>query len=81
MFKERFDIDLKIHKDHSGFDKYKNKVYYRLYFNATNFRKFIDVVRPYIKYIPHEFYYKFNMKYEPNRIKKSQEYSEKYNFM
>lgn len=79
MFKVRFDIDLSIHKDNSGFDK--SKVYYRLYFNATNFRKFIDIVRPYIKYIPHEFYYKFNMKYEPNRIKKSQEFSEKYNFM
>lgn len=79
MFKERFDIDLKIHKDNSGFKKQKNKTYYRLYFNATNFRKFFDVVRPYLKYIPKEFYYKFNMKYTPNRLKNSLEFSKKYN--
>lgn len=79
MFNKRFDIDLSIHKDNSGFNK--SKIYYRLYFNATNFRKFIDIVRSYIKYIPHEFYYKFNMKYEQNRMKSSKEYSEKYNFI
>lgn len=79
MFKERFDIDLRIHKDNSGFEKYKNKVYYRLYFNATNFRKFFDIVRPYIKYIPQKFHYKFNMKYTPNRLKNSLEFSKKYN--
>ena len=52
---------------------------YRLYFNATNFRKFFDVIRPYLQYIPKEFYYKFNMQYIPNRIRDSLEFSEKYN--
>lgn len=80
MFKDRFDIDLRIHKDSSGFEKYKDKVYYRLYFNATNFRKFYDIVREYLPYIPKEFEYKFNMQYFKNRIKKSEEYAEKYNF-
>lgn len=79
MFKKRFDIDLRIHKDNSGFDN--KKVYYRLYFNATAFRKFYDIVRNYLEYIPKEFYYKFNMQYSPNRIKKSVEYSKKYNLI
>lgn len=81
MFKERFDIYLKIHKDNSGFDKYKDTIYYRLYFNAENFRKFFDIVRPYLKYIPKEFYYKFDMRYTPNRIKNSVIFSEKYNLL
>lgn len=79
MFKNRFNIDLKIHKDNSGFEKYKDAVYYRLYFNAENFRIFFDLVRPYLKYIPKEFYYKFDMKYKPNRIKNSAIFTEKYN--
>ena len=79
MFKERFGIKLKIHKDNSGINNHKNSVYYRLYFNAENFRKFFDIVRPYLKYIPKEFYYKFDMKYFPNRLKSSIEFSEKYN--
>ena len=79
MFKKRFDIDLKIHQDNSGFEKYKKSVYYRLYFNAENFRKFFDLVRPYLEYIPSEFYYKFDMKYRPNKIKNSVIFSEKYN--
>ena len=81
MFKERFDIDLRIHKDTSGFEKYKESVYYRLYFNAENFRKFFDLVRPYLQYIPKEFYYKFDMKYTPNRIKNNIVFSEKYNLI
>lgn len=81
MFKKRFDIDLRIHKDNSGFEKYKKSVYYRLYFNAENFRKFFDLVRPYLEYIPNEFYYKFDMKYRPNRMKNSVAFSEKYNLI
>lgn len=81
MFKNRFDIDLKIHKDNSGFEKYKGSIYYRLYFNATNFRKFFDVVRPYLPLIPRQFYYKFNMNYLPGRGRDSIEFSEKYNLM
>ncbi|MDQ0339912.1 hypothetical protein J2S00_002707 [Caldalkalibacillus uzonensis] len=80
MFKERFDIDLSIHTDNSGFSNHKGKIYYRLYFNATNFRKFYDIVRPYLHLIPEEFSYKFNMQYRPNRLKTSAEYAaSKYN--
>ena len=79
MFKDRFDIELKIHTDCSGIEQHKGSIYYRLYFNATNFRKFFDIVRPYLQYIPKEFYYKFNMQYIPNRLKDSIEFSEKYN--
>lgn len=79
MFKRRFDISLRIHTDNSGFEKCKDKKYYRLYFNADNFRKFYDLLRPYLQIIPHEFHYKFNMKYVENRLKNSKEYSEKYN--
>lgn len=81
MFQARFGIKLKIHTDNSGFKKYKDRIYYRLYFNAENFRKFFDLVRPYLKYIPKEFYYKFDMKYVPNRLKNSIELSEKYNLI
>jgi len=81
MFKNRFDIDLRIHTDNSGFEKYKGKIYYRIYFNATAFRKFYDLVRDYLKYIPKDFYYKFNMQYVPNRINKSLEFSQKYNLI
>ena len=79
MFQNRFDINLKVHEDHSGFNKYQDRTYYRLYFNATNFRKFFDIVRPYLNYIPKDYYYKFDMKYMPNRIKNSIVFSEKYN--
>ena len=79
MFKERFDIDLKIHTNKSGFEECADKVYYRLYFNATNFRKFYDIVRDYLQYIPKEFYYKFDMQYIPERGRETVEFSEKYN--
>jgi hypothetical protein len=78
MFKERFDIDLTIHTDNSGIIS-DDKVYYRLYFNAENFRKFYDLIRPFIPIIPKEFTYKFNMQYKPNRLNASSEYASKYN--
>lgn len=78
MFKDRFDIDTKLNIDCSGIDK--TKKYYRIYINATNFRKFYDVIRKYLPYIPKEFEYKFNMKYEENKLKTSKIFSEKYNF-
>ena len=79
MFKRRFDIDLRIHTDNSGFVRQGDVVYYRLYFNADNFRKFYDIVRPFLDYIPEQFYYKFNMQYRPNRLSNSAEYANKYN--
>lgn len=81
MFYDRFGICLKIHKDCSGFEKYKDKIYYRLYFNAENFRKFFDLVRPYLSIIPQEFYYKFHMGYFVNRLTISEQYAEKYNLI
>jgi hypothetical protein len=81
MFKNRFDIDLRIHTDNSGFEKYKHKIYYRLYFNATAFRKFYDLLRDYLLYIPKGFYYKFNMQYKVNKMKSSQEFTNKYNLI
>ena len=78
MFKNRFDIDLEIHINTSYTSTEKNKKYYRLYFNAENFRKFFDLVRDYLPYIPKEFYYKFDMKYTPNRLKSSILFSELY---
>lgn len=81
MFKERFNIDLKIHTDNSGFEKFKNKKYYRIYFNATAFRKMFDLLRDFLKELPKEFYYKFDMKYVPNRLKDSIEFSKKYNLI
>lgn len=77
FFKKSFNIDVRIHTDHSGI--YKNKRYYRIYINAENFKKFFDLVRPLIKYIPKDFYYKFDMKYEINRLHSSKENAEKYN--
>lgn len=71
ILKERFDLDIAIHKD---------RQHYKLYLNATNFRKFYDIVREYLPYIPQEFEYKFNMKYEVNRLKASKEFTSKYNF-
>jgi len=63
LFKERFNIDVKIHH----FTK-NNKIFYKLYFSAENFRKFYEIVRPYICYIPENMQYKFDMKYNPNRV-------------
>ena len=36
-------------------------------------------VYPILKYIPKDFYYKFDMKYETNRLHSSKENAEKYN--
>ena len=70
MLINRFKIQTRIHRD---------KKYFRLYMNATNFRKFYDLVEEYLPYILKRFHYKFNMKYKPNRNKNDKEYSKKYN--
>lgn len=63
MFKDRFEINVNIYKA-------KNKTFY-IYFNATNFRKFFDLLRPYLHFIPSSMMYKFNMQYVENRVKDS----------
>ena len=78
LLKELFELDVKINKDIGGVND-KHKVYYRLYFNATNFRKFIDIFYDYIQYIPDCMKYKLNMKYVKNRLLNSEELM-RYNF-
>lgn len=58
MFLERFAIETKVHRD---------RKYFKQYFSAISFRKFYDVVRPYLGFIPKELQYKFNMKYIANQ--------------
>lgn len=77
MFKNRFDIDLKIHTDNSGFDK--NKKYYRIYFSSKSFCNFIDIIRKYIPYIPKELLYKFDLKFKITNRKNSRYLVENYN--
>jgi len=77
MLKKRFDMDVGIHKNRS---KLSGKLWFRIYINATNFRKLYDIFKPYYKYIPKNFEYKFNMCYEPNRLHNSTYLSENYNF-
>ncbi|MCK9416392.1 hypothetical protein M0Q97_07020 [Candidatus Dojkabacteria bacterium] len=78
-FYNRFNIEVSIHKDDSGFKKHKNKIYYRIYFNANNFRKFYDIVKKYFNILPEGFLYKFDLKYEINRMKNSSYLVENYN--
>lgn len=78
LFKDLFGLDLRIHKDVGGI-KDSKKVYYRLYFNATNLRKFIDIFYDYIQYIPNSMKYKLNMGYFKNRMLRSEEFM-RYNF-
>lgn len=59
MFQERFLIETKIHQFRQG-----EKEKYRIYFNATNLRKFIDLIRDYIPLLPPQLRQTFNMRYE-----------------
>ena len=55
MFRERFQIETKVHE--LGLKSY------RLYFNATNLRKYIDIIRDYIPLLPPKLRKKFSMQY------------------
>lgn len=79
MLVKRFGIITSLHKDGSGLSNHRDKEYYRIYINATNFRIFFDLMRPYLLMIPNDFRYKFDMQYRPNRLKNSAEFAEKYN--
>lgn len=81
-FKSQFNIDLKIYKQRSQNinDPTKYRITPILYFNSHNFRKFYDIVRPYLYLVPHSMSYKFNMKYEINKRLNSKYLSENYNF-
>lgn len=79
IFKEKWDLDLAVHVDRGGING-STLTYYRLYFNATNMRKLIDVLRPYIVFVPKNMLYKLNMDYRPTRLSSSQEFAKHYNF-
>lgn len=56
------------------------KDHYRIYLNAENMRRLIDLVREFIPLIPIEMRYKFNMCYVKNRLSQSEYFTEYYNF-
>lgn len=75
---QKFGLETKIHVDSkSGLAK---QDHYRLYLNATNMRRLIDLVREFIPWIPNNMRYKFNMQYVVNRRKDSLEMAMHYNF-
>jgi hypothetical protein len=77
--KSRFDIDSKLMKDKSLY-KGKYITYYRNYFNATNLRKFIDVVYPYLHFVPEDMLYKLNMQYDITTPSVKNDWIDKYTF-
>ena len=75
---QKFGIETRIHVDSkSGF---ATKDQYRIYINATNMRRMIDLVREFIPWLPNDMIYKLNMKYVINRRKDSAEMAKHYNF-
>jgi hypothetical protein len=65
---KRFDINCKIHTD---LGLTGNRLY-KIYIPAIEFRKFYDLVRDFLKFVPEEFNYKFNMKYTVNQMNSSE---------
>ena len=75
---QRFGLESTIHVDtKSGFAK---QDHYRLYFNAINMRRLIDLVREFIPWIPRNMLYKLNMQYVINRNPESLYLATHYNF-
>lgn len=75
---ELFCISTSIHIDTMSGLASQN--HYRLYLNAENLRRLIDLVREFIPLIPIEMRYKFNMMYVKNRLSRSEYFTEYYNF-
>ena len=67
---EAYGLNLKLHKDKDSF---------RLYFSATEFKKFLDIVEPYLYLVPDSMKYKFCMRYVENLRKDSKDMCSKYN--
>ena len=61
VFKNKWNIDVKIYGQHL---QYTGKFYNYIYFNCTEFKKFFDLLRDYLEYIPNSMKYKFDMKYD-----------------
>ena len=80
VFQKRFGLDIKLYKQKSKYPgtNQVSSINHYTYFNAENFRKFYDIIRPWLFIVPVEFGYKFNMKYESTG--KNQYLSEYYNF-
>lgn len=61
VLKRKFDLDIHVCTE---VKTYRNgEVYYHLVIEAAQMRKLIDLVRPYIKYLPSRMLYKLDMKY------------------
>lgn len=70
VFKTRFNIDVNIYTQKSKnpvTQMFNGKIHNFTYLNATNFRKFYDIVQKYLYLIPNDIRYKFNMKYNVDR--------------
>lgn len=75
---EKFEIETSLHIDsQSGLAK---QDHWRIYFNATNIRRLIDIVRESIPWIPKDMLYKLNMQYVLNRLSNSPDLVKHYNF-
>lgn len=78
MLYQKFGIETSIHVDSkSGLAR---QDHYRIYLNATNIRRLIDLVREFIPWVPVNMRYKFNMQYVINRMSNSLEMATHYNF-
>lgn len=75
----KFGLSSSVHIDRGGIVS-PDALYYRLYFNATAMRLFIDTVRPWLHLVPLSLRYKLNMQYRPNRLSTSAEFARLYNF-
>lgn len=76
---EKFGLETAIHIDSKSGNITKSN-HYRIYFNATNLRRLIDLVREFIPWVPKDMLYKFNMRYVINRLVDSEQFAEFYNF-
>ena len=75
---QKFGLETTIHIDaKSGFAK---QDHYRLYLNAINVRRLIDLVREFIPWIPKNMLYKLNMQYVINQNPESPYLAAHYNF-
>ena len=75
---EKFGLETNVHVDSkTGFAK---SDHYRIYLNATNMRRLIDLVREFIPWIPTNMRYKLNMQYVHNRVRDSEIFAAQYNF-
>lgn len=61
VFQNKWNINVKIYGQTGN---YTGKYYHYIYFGALEFKKFLDLIRPWIQFIPKSMIYKFDMKYE-----------------